>query len=108
MAIYRQQSANRTIMGLPHHVNCLQQRNHVKRWIFSLAAAGVAFPVSFEVFRLLYIRWAERQYPHDGMIGLAALINGLLVGLIPAAISFVLVLRTMGRKKTQALSQHLS
>ena len=77
--------------------------NRLKRWIFSLAAASVALPVTFEVFRLLYIPWAERQYPHDGMVGLAALIDGLSVGVIAAAISFVFVFRSMGRKKPQAL-----
>jgi hypothetical protein len=77
----------------------------MKRWIFSSAAACVALPVSFEVFRLVYIPWAERQYPHDGMVGLAALINGLWVSLVVATVSFILVFRSVGRKKTQAVSR---
>jgi hypothetical protein len=69
------------------------------RWGKAVIWAVVAFPVSFIVFNVLYVKWAEWAYPHtNSMAGFAAFIYGFPVGLGASIATFLIVLGMTNRR----------
>jgi hypothetical protein len=81
-----------------------QQRN--LRWAPALAWGLASSLVSFVIFNVAFIFWAERTYPeHNSMAGVAAFFYGIPVGLLCGIAGFFLALAITNRKRKSSLQQ---
>jgi hypothetical protein len=77
----------------------MKRCDEAKRIGISFVIAFGTFILSFVVFNVVFIQWAVWRYPHNNsMAGFAAFIYGVPVGMIFAAIAFVIAFRRTGRR----------
>jgi hypothetical protein len=69
------------------------------RWGVALLCAVIVFPISYIIFNIGFMLWAEKVYPHrNSMAGVVAFIYGFPVGLAVSLVIFAMVLVTTRRK----------
>ncbi len=77
-----------------------------RRFAVALVESILAFLISFIVFNICFIFWAEWRYPHNNsMAGLSAFIYGLPVGGFVAVLVFIIV---FARLKRRHVSENLA
>lgn len=70
------------------------------RWGIAVLWAVIAFPVSFLIFNIVFLIWAEKTYPHNNsMAGLAAFMYGFPVALVASVATFIAVLAITNQKR---------
>jgi len=73
------------------------------RWGLAFLWAIIVFPVSYIIFNIAFVLWAEKTYPHaNSMAGFAAFVYGFPAGLMASLATFLVVLATTKYKDTEA------